>query len=775
MRHLAKRLFTATSLALSTVPISAWAQTGMTSSLETTVAEVVITAQKRVERLNDVPISAMALGEEQLERRGVKDIADLARLTPGLFLSGSDDSGDVNIALRGVVSTVGAPTTGIYIDDVPIHVRQDAGVWSNPYPKIFDLERVEVLRGPQGAMFGSSSEGGAVRFITPSPSKAVSGRATFDTFGVQEGALGFAAGFAAGGPIVPDKLAFRFSLWRREDGGYARRVDPVTLNTLKTQANGSQATSARLKLQYTPTDRLTVTPSLFFQDTHADDNGMFWPRGGGDYVITSKIASPDHDRFFLAAVSADYRFDFADFKSISSGIYRKDRKWYDSTQYLFASYSPDILFLPDDPANSVQSSFVVPTRFVSTQQSYSQELRLTSPDPTATVSWVAGVFYQHEREGYDGRYEADMDQYARYLGGADSEGYFGEAAVDGRFAYIRHYVDEVEETAAFGSATLRLSPTLKFQAGLRYAKSGYSYRDYQDGPWGPGAPTSVVGSKNETSVTPRFTLSYQPDRDLMVYASAAKGYRMGGVNQPVPSDACSGDLSALGLTAAPKAYDSDSLWSYEVGYKGKTLNRTLTVQTSAYWIDWSDIQQSVYLSGCGYGYIANLGKAISRGIDLQTDWTPVRALTFTLAAGYTDAFNAQNSLLDGVLLAKKGDPLATPKWTAAASAEYRFTPFVGVDGYTRLDYVFNDSYHRQGSTDVFGVIPLTRNAPPVRTLSARLGLQIRQLEASLYVDNLTDERTTLYQTIDSADTTPQALRGTRLKPRTIGISLSYSY
>jgi outer membrane receptor protein involved in Fe transport len=212
-----------------------------------------------------------------------------------------------------------------------------------------------------------------------------------------------------------------------------------------------------------------------------------------------------------------------------------------------------------------------------------------------------------------------------------------------------------------------------------------------------------------------------------------------------------------------------------VGYKTQAFNRRVSLQASAYWINWNDIQQSVYLSGCGYGYIANLGKAISRGVDLQADWSPERSLSFSLAAGYTDAFNAQDSLLDGTLLAKNGDPLATPKWTAALSAEYRFTPFAGANGYARVDYQYADAYFREGSTEVFGVIPLIREAPSTQTVSARLGVRRGRVEAALYGENLADAHTSLYQTIDSIDTTPQALRGTRLKPRTLGLSVSYSF
>ena len=738
---------------------------------------VVVTAQKRRQLLTKVPISAMALSQDQLERRGVRDIADLARLSPGLSLQGADDSGDMNIAIRGIISTVGAPTTGIYLDDVPIEVRQDAAVWSNPFPKIVDLDHVEVLRGPQGTFFGGSAEGGAVRFITPDASLTkTSGFVRGGVALTSGGAPGGEIGGAYGGPLVQDKLGVRVSLWRQEEGGYASRVDPATGQVLGRNVNGVSNTAAHLNLKLQPTARLTLTPGLFYQDERDADMGLFWERESGDYTIASRIPAVHHDHMFMASLGAQYDFDAFSVKSISAYIDRVAHYQYDSTQYQFASYAPDLLFLPSDP------SYLVAAQYVSSQQSYSEELRFTSrAGPEARLSWVGGLFFQNQREGYDGHYRDNMDELANYLsvsagnGPSDALTAFGEAPVEGRYSFVRHYVDDVRETAVYANGDYRLTSRLKLSAGLRVSENSFHFHDFQDGPWGPGAPTYRDGSKSEPAVTPRVNLSYDLAGAQMVYVSAAKGYRMGGVDQPVPANLCQADLAALGLTEAPQTYNSDSLWSYEAGFKGRVLGGRVLMQSSLFWIDWSRIQQSVYLSNCGYNYIANLGEATSRGFDLQAEWSPVKALTLSAMTGFTDVYSTQTVSQDGAILAKKGAPLSTPKWTVSASAEYRFTPFAGAHGYGRLDGQYASAYDRMGPAEVYGSDPLMRKAPAVTVLSARLGVKFKNWDVALYGDNLLDAHTSLYRYRDSIDTTPLALRDERLRPLTAGLIATYAY
>jgi iron complex outermembrane recepter protein len=758
------------AIVLQSTPVAAVA--GDSGEIEA----VVVTAQKRAEVLTKVPISAMAIDRTALARQGVQGVADIARLAPGVTLQGSDDVGNVNVAIRGIISTVGAATTGVYIDDVPVQVRQNSAVWSNPYPKVFDLDRVEVLRGPQGTLFGGGSEGGALRFITPEASLTkASGFARAELATTVGGGLSWEVGGAYGGPIIEDKLGFRASAWRREDGGYADRIDPATGAKLGDNVNSSDSTALRLGLKIAPTSRLVFTPAIYYQDVEDKDKGLFW-ESAGTYAIASKIPQPTRDHFVLATTGAEYDFKTFTVKSISSYLYRTVRSEYDSTSYELSNLMPDSgISLPIDP------NYLVVAHYRSTQQSYSQEFRATSETgPDARLSWVGGLFYQHTRSGYDPKYQDNnFNELANYLsiydgqGPGDSLSYFGEAPIDGIYTYVDHFVSEESDLAAFGDATVVIAPGLKASAGVRVSRSSFSYRDTADGPWGPGVLSSQSGSQSETPVTPRFNLSYDISPRQMAYVSVAKGYRIGGANQPVPSSSCAEDLGALGLTSAPSAYNSDSLWSYEAGLKGRFFGNAVMLESSLYWIDWSRIQQSINLVKCGYNYIGNLGEAVSRGFDVQAEWAVTPHLVLSGTAGLTDAHFTKTLEQDGQLLAKKGDSLATPAWTATAAAEYRFTPWSGANGYSRLDYQFASAYDRSGSADVFGSDPLLRKAPAVHDLSMRLGVRFKGWDTAIYANNLLDAHTSLFRYRDNVSS--YGFRDERLRPLTVGVSTQYTY
>jgi outer membrane receptor protein involved in Fe transport len=742
---------------------------------EAELPTITVTAQKRSEAMIQVPISGMALDQATMDREGIKDISDIARLVPGVTFQGSDDVGDMNIAIRGIISSVGAPTTGIYIDDVPVQVRQDSAVWSNPYPKIYDLDRVEVLRGPQGTLFGAGSEGGVVRFITPEASLTrLSGYASAELATTRGGAMSWEAGGVVGGPLDEGKAGLRASFWHRDDGGYADRLDPVTHAVLGENVNSSGSSVVHLNAKLAPLDGLTITPSLFYQEIHDADKGLFW-ESAGTYDLQSPIAQPHSDHFILPSLGVAYDFGGFSVKSISSYIDRIVNAVYDSTSYELSNLAPNgAITVPFDP------DYLVAAYYHSTQQGFTQELRFTSTDaPGDRWSWVGGAFFQNSRFTYDPLYQdGNFNALANYLsiyygyGPGNSLSYFGEAPIDGIYSYVDNFVASETDLAAFGNVTYAVTPAVKVAAGLRVSRSGYSYSDRQDGPWGPAAPFLQAGSQTQVPVTPRVNATWEFARDDMVYASVAKGYRIGGANEPVPGS-CAADLAQLGLTAAPATYNSDSLWSYEVGMKGRLLDRRALVETSLFWIDWSQIQQAVNLVNCGYGFIGNLGTARSRGLDFQGEWALDRHLVLYGTTGLTDARFTTTLVQDGQILAKSGDRLATPAVTATAAAEYRFRAWADGDSFARLDYQFNGAYYRTGSAGVFGSDPLLRDAPSVRFLSARVGTKLGKWEASVYGNNLLNADTSLYRYRDNIES--YGLRDERLRPMTIGVAAKVTF
>src|SRR5579859_2894632 len=224
------------------------------------LGEITVTATRRAEEISKVPLNVTAYTPEQMDNQGVRQIDDLARLTPDLqftHTAGAAGNNSSDISIRGVFSDVGAATTGIYIDDTPIQMR-NVGYWNaNAFPKIFDLERVEVLRGPQGTLFGAGAEGGAVRFITPEPGlKDQSGYVRAELADTLSGAPSYEIGGALGGPIVEDKLGFRVSAWGRTDGGWIDRVSPDTGQTVESNSNRENSIVVRGALTAKPIDAL---------------------------------------------------------------------------------------------------------------------------------------------------------------------------------------------------------------------------------------------------------------------------------------------------------------------------------------------------------------------------------------------------------------------------------------------------------------------------------------------------------------------------------------
>ncbi len=258
--------------------------------------EIVVTAQRREQRLEDVPMSITAFSQEKIDQLGLRSIDDLTRLSPGVTFmrngmsaSGNYNDEDSDVSIRGIDSTAGASTTGIYIDDTPIQTRHLQFGTVNPYPALFDLERVEVLKGPQGTLFGAGSEGGTIRFITPEPSLTSFQVYVRSEVGqIEGGGQSYGAGLAVGGPIIDNVLGFRFSVSYQEDGGWVNRVNytrppsilasngyadiytglPELDGTTEKNANWHDTQTARLALKWEPTDSLTVSPSVYAQTLH---------------------------------------------------------------------------------------------------------------------------------------------------------------------------------------------------------------------------------------------------------------------------------------------------------------------------------------------------------------------------------------------------------------------------------------------------------------------------------------------------------------------------
>jgi iron complex outermembrane receptor protein len=793
------------ALATASAPRIAGAQQATTAEAASSgpLQEIVVTATRHEESLSKVPISVTALTQESLDLRGVKDFQDVAKFTPGVSI---DNSGTNNISIRGIASTGGAGTTGIYLDDTPIQMRALAFNPDEALPKTFDVDRVEVLRGPQGTLFGAGSEGGTVRYITTQPSLTkTTTYARSEVSYTQGGAPSYEIGFAEGGPLIDGTLGARASVWFRRDGGWIDRLNPVTLAVDDKNANYDRTILVRLAAIWAPSDHWTVTPSIYYQDRYRNDVENYWPiysnPGKDQYASGNPSQRNAPDKFYLPAVKIEG--DFGSFKLISNTSYfhRDDTTGYDGTLYNLGFYQGSVNFaLPNllldgsgvhlPPAIADYRS---PASVQNGQQNFTQEIRLQSADPNAQVIWTTGVFYSSNRQTYlEQISDPKLNQFLATVyplagltppaSGDYVTDWFG-VGFDPAYPTDSYFLKtdaKDEQLAWFGEAAWAVTDQFKATAGLRYSKTKFSFQTLTGGPQLYGPNASGSGDQKENSFTPKVNLSYQIDPANMVYATYAKGFRPGGANNPVPFAACSLDFQNFGISGAPQTFQSDSVDSFEVGAKNNFNNR-VKLASSIYYIKWNNIQQTVIPPICQISWIQNLGQAVAKGADLQADLALTDNLTVEIAAGYTDA---RYSKSDNFGLVTEGDAITGHSgqpgapFTASIGLEYRFS-VASRESFVRLDYEYEgapkwpspieDPHSLQYDSANFAL-------PATNFVSLRGGMSFGAWQVAAFIDNLTDAHTlTNYDfSIDSGlPGSTRLMRDYTFRPRTFGFTFTY--
>jgi iron complex outermembrane receptor protein len=785
--------------------------------------EIVVTATRRQERLQDVPISVSAFSQEKLDSQGLRSIDDLTRLSPGVAFqrNGNGSSANYNdensdISIRGIDSQAGTSTTGIYIDDTPVQSRHIGFGAVNVFPALFDLDRVEVLRGPQGTLFGAGAEGGVVRFITPQPDlKTDSGYLRSEAASTKHGDASYELGAAAGGPIIDDVLGFRVSASFRRDGGYVDRANytltpnpdnpllptPVLGRVTEADSNWQETVTFRAALKWAVSDALSVTPSFYYQQLHINDTASFWQTlsdpGSDRYYNGNALTNPSRDPFSLSAIKVEWNLGFAQLTSNTSYFQRHQHSTSDYTQYLRATYG----FFGLLPTIYPQAGDAGYATFEDNQHNLYQEFRLASSDPSARIVWNTGIFYSHLNENIpENIYDATLD--------AQTGGNVCYALACPNGEIYTGPVDSVvdKQIALFGEVGFKFTETIKATVGVRLARVDFTGSTYAGGPFLGTPSAGTVASSSEKPVTPKAVLSWQPDHDNLFYLSASKGYRVGGVNVGVGS-ICGGDLDTLGLPVGadgarhvPNGFSSDSLWSYELGGKNTFLDHRLQVDTSLFVINWKNIQQNVYLPSCGEQFTANLGQVQSRGGDIDVQYRPLESLVVGLTVAYTDArftksscagilsFDSTTGLCSGVVngtaqtappIVSEGNRLVGAPWSIMASAEQTFEEWRGKKPYARLDYQFTnaqtamlpgqDSRNALYDTTIPG-LPQTKN------LQLRAGFRWDGYDVSFFAQNLLDQHPVLFRSRDIADDDTDNLYFARgVRPRTIGVTATYRY
>jgi iron complex outermembrane recepter protein len=769
--------------------------------------EIVVTATRHEEGLSKVPISVTALTQEALDVRGIKDFQDVARFTPGVDI---DNSGTNNISIRGIASTGGAGTTGIYLDDTPIQMRALAFNPDEALPKSFDIDRIEVLRGPQGTLFGAGSEGGTVRYITTQPSLTkTSVYSREEVSYTQGGDPSYEAGVAGGTPLIDGTLGVRLSVWYRKDGGFIDRIDPETLALDQKNANFDQTTLIRLAAIWAPTDHITVTPSYYYQDRYRNDVESYWPLysdpGADRYVSADPTQRSAPDRFYLPALKIEGDLGAAKLISNTSYYHREEETGYDGTLYNLGFYQTFLgpgfsllqpllldgngLHLPAGATN-----YRSPASIDNGQQNFTQEIRLQSNDSSSQFIWTTGLFFSQNRQRYlEQIHDPLLNELTEATGNGSYLNVFTDpdgnpVPYDPRYPQDSYFLltnAKDQQLAAYGEGTYSFTDQFKLTLGARFSNSKYSFTSLTGGPQLFLAPQTVGADKNENSFTPKASFSYQEDPHNLYYFTYAKGFRPGGGNNPVPQAACAQDFTNLGITGSPKTFDSDTVNSFEVGAKNNIDNR-VKIASSIYYIRWNNIQQTVVPPICQISFISNLGQAVAKGMDIQAEIALTDAFTVEIASGYTDARYTKDSRLTptenppvvsaGDAITGQSDQPAAP-FTATIGLEYRFTLFTR-ESFVRVD----DEYEGKAKWPSPGQDPTTQQFDAANyTLSsthfasARAGMTFGGWQIAAFCDNLTDSHTiTNYNwTIDPGDGESRLQRGFTFRPRTIGLSFTY--
>jgi iron complex outermembrane receptor protein len=787
--------------------------------------EIVVTATRREQNLSKVPISITAFTQGSMDNLGIKDIAGMVRFTPGLSII--DQGNLVSIAIRGIGSSAGASTTGIYIDETPIQERALSEA-SQALPKTFDLDRVEVLRGPQGTLFGAGSEGGTIRYILKQPSLTTySSYARSEVSFTERGAPSYEAGVAAGGPVIDGTLGVRASLWYRRDGGWIDLVNPYTQAPVQENNNYGESTAARFAATWAPTSAISITPSIVFQDRKLHDLPTYWgvlsDPSSNQPVSGEPTRSPEDDSYGLGSLKVTADLGSAQFISNTSGFWREDNNGYDATLYDFGYYQtlgwPPKGFPFQGSACPTHAScyplvdgsglHVPPSLqnyqarglLTQKQDAFTQEFRLQSRSDTA-IAWTVGAFYSIQRTSSSEQIaDPQVDRFFEGVFGTTMCSAFGQPCNANGSTYLPHgdrsYINDLtshdRQLAGFGEVVWPLADRLKLTTGARLSKLDFNSTSLGNGPTN-GGPSYASGQENGHPITERASLAFQADASNLYYATYSTGFRPGGANAPIPKDVCAVDFKAFGISGAPASYSSDTVKSYEAGAKNNIGNR-FKLASSIYYIKWNSIEQQVVLPTCQFLYTANLGTAVSKGADLDLQWAVTDSIIMDAAIGYTSATYSK-SVYPGpgamTPIVNKGDaivsglgPFSQPvsPWTVAVGAQYNFNTFAH-QSFARLDYEFAS----KNNTLFAGDDPRTVQYDPylgptsARTfVSARAGTAFGDLSVELFIDNLLDSRTITsitHTTLDGSGPQPPVsplYTDTAFRPRTFGLNFIYRH
>lgn len=714
--------------------------------------EIIVTATKRAKSIDDIPFSIAAFDETSLGERGINGFSDLAVSVPGLSLQ-EGGPGNRAIIVRGISSTgvsVNASATGYYYDEAFI---EPAGITQSIIePIFFDIERVEVLRGPQGTLFGGSSMGGTVRFISNKPNlydveAAAGGRLSF----TRDGGTNYQINGMLNMPIVEDKLGIRVVGSYTDDSGFIDRVQDSARNPagigfdqdgIEENINSANNIGARAIVTFNPTETLSLQATVTYQQVEQDSlPGANNINGDLTYTTPFNIDEFIEDEFIMGNFVATLELD--NFQILSSTTYYdRDTDFIeDGSTTFFSVAAGGIPLFGGGPRED--------TALI-------QELRV-STTWGKPLNFVAGVYYEE--------YERDvLSEFTTFDLGTGSEVFvpaFAPFTIQNRL--------EREQMAAFFEATYDLTEKWELTLGLRFFD--FEITDVNVF-LAPNAPIT----SSESGVSPRASIAYRPDDKSTYYATVSRGFRPGGPNFGFPAfavDQCQAAYAQFGIEVgddgSADAFQSDDLWNFEVGGKTRLFDSRVSISGAAYHIRWDDLQELAFLPACGAGGLnLNAGRADVYGAELEFDVLVTKEFNIFGGVNYNSSELAEDTAIP---FGNDGTPISNaPEWTANLNAKYE-TDIGDYTGFAIANFRHvGESFRTFGD---FAVDPQVTQGD-FQTVGLRFGLMAENWQVSIFADNLTDDNSNATRLLSTFEPLP-ASRFTPIRPRTIGLEFRITY
>lgn len=725
---------------------------GQTTADNGGLHEVVVTALKRDTMLQETPIAISAITGENLANSGVQNIGDLAASVPSLSFV---DAGPAfrRVVIRGI-QAAGEPTVGTYYDETPvtgsIGAANDAGA-TTPELRLFDVERVEVLRGPQGTLYGSGSMGGTLRIIYNKPKFEQEFTTDTSLSSTEEGGFNYEVNGVFNTPIVDDKAAARVVGFYGKRNGY---IDEVALGI--ENVNDTRSYGGRGMLRFTPSSALTIDFAGFLNRMRTDSNT--WTLNAGDYNTDALTRQPVRDDLDLFSLTANWKTGPLNVTGVVSHLKRDLLASQDVSRFIRTNRTPAAcarLSNGNVPCNPTQlnnffalvdgqsTSLLVPEQDMNTTTA---ELRVSS-NSEGPLHWTAGTFYS------DRKTEVENPQ-------LNADPVTGLIIEPEQVATVRFIEDDLKQYAGFGELSWDVTEKLNLTAGTRY----YKYTKDIVGQTTLGSilvgarvtpPTAV--SSDESGWVSKLNASFKIAPGMLLYAEAAEGFRPGGANQ------------VLGLPGALTPYESDSLKNYEVGLKSMLLDRRLLVDFDVFQIDWDNIQVTGRTPNGAFSFITNAGAARVRGAEAELTARAARGLSLSANVTYTDAVLTENQTNSNVTApGLEGDRIPfVPKVSGGVAAQYEWPLKNLLSGFARVDANYVGSSYsdfRAGAT-------FTREIDSYQLVNLRLGASTSddRWAAFLFCSNLLNEMAIVRATSSAIQVGRTIVNSA--PPRTIGINV----